>query len=479
MPEVIEYAGQFQIEKAEIHSSEGKMVGIEPNILKLDLYEDIDSPWIRGECTLHNQASFSTITPLIGQEYFKLVLKTPTLPNKQESIIDYDATPFHIYSMGKTNFGTGSEAVTFQFVSGEAIKNGRILVSEKLEGSCTQIVYDMLDKVDCFKAKWIESSSENRKIIAPNISPFAVVTMMTKQAVTGSPSSTPNFLFWENFRGYHFRSLDSCFLEPRAWNYNVKPDGATQYADTRARVMDDLQTILSYNMGYNDQIMDQMSGMLCSDLIVHDITSKIFTEHRFNYFQQQSSDYTTVDQPMSFPLYNKTPVNEQGVRIADSKSKLMLMPDTILPSDHTFARKDSQHYTKSGKPSFGPFSPEKWAQRRTSHMAQMDSAISLNMRVHGNTTISCGDMVNVSIPHQAQVKEKNASSEDKYHSGSYLIRRIKHTFTVGSYYHEMNMSLYKNALEEELLEVEDAYEPIPDNGGVTYNVDPAEYNSGW
>ena len=111
MPEVIEYAGQFQIEKAEIHSSEGKMVGIEPNILKLDLYEDIDSPWIRGECTLHNQASFSTITPLIGQEYFKLVLKTPTLPNKQESIIDYDATPFHIYSMGKTNFGTGSEAL--------------------------------------------------------------------------------------------------------------------------------------------------------------------------------------------------------------------------------------------------------------------------------------------------------------------------------------------------------------------------------
>jgi hypothetical protein len=478
MPEQIQYAGQFQIELAEILSSSGKSVGIEPNLMSITLYEDIDRPWIEGECLLHNQAALSSITPLMGQEYFRLILKTPTLPGKIESTIDYSENVFFVYNVGKLNVGTGTETVTFSFISGEAIKNRRVLISEKLEGSCDAIVNQMLDRVGCLKERWIEPSSGNKKIIAPNITPFEVISKMEKQAITNEPISSPNFLFWESFRGYHFRSLDSCFSRTPSWFYNVKPDsGSWTPADGTESIMENLETILTYGMSNNNQMEDQMAGMLNSNLIVHDITKKSYTKHGYNYFNEFPQTNTTVNQPASFPVYSRTPVVEEGGGIADIGSTPMLMPNATLPFGA--AGRDSQHLSKNGLSSYEPYSPQKWSQRRQSHMHQMYGTLGLNMMVHGNTVISCGDMVEVNIPHHAELKATDGPKLDRINSGRYFIRRIEHTFTLASYTHEMNMTLYKNGLTKELEEVEDAYEPTPDNVGNIYNRFYDESNSGW
>ncbi len=469
MPEKIEYAGQFQVELAEILSSEGKSVGIEPNLMSITLYEDVDRPWIEGECLLHDQAAISSITPLIGQEYFRLILKTPTLPGKIESTIDYSENVFHIYSVGKVNFGTGSESVTFNFISGEAIRNRRVLISEALNGSCDAIVSLMLDRVDSLKERWIEPSSGNKKIIAPNITPFEVITRMTKQAITKEPISSPNFLFWESFRGYHFRSLDSCFRRGSSWSYNVKPEAASRSSTSGVEnIMENLETVITYNMSNNNQMEDQMAGMLNSNLIVHDITKKSYTTHGYNYLNEYPQAYSTANQDASYPVYSRTPVNEGGNRISDISSTPMLMPNATLPFGSRAGR-DSQHLTGSGLASYEPYSPQKWSQRRKSHMHQMYDSFGLNMMAHGNTVVSCGDMVDVEIPHHAEVKEDDGSHVDRINSGRYFIRRIKHTFTIASFTHEMNMTLYKNGLTKELCEVEGAYEPTPDNKGNIYN----------
>ena len=248
-----------------------------------------------------------------------------------------------------------------------------------------------------------------------------------------------------------------------------------KYCYVTARYLPDVFNL--YNMSNNNQMEDQMAGMLNSNLIVHDITKKSYTKHNYNYLNEYPQAYTTEDLPASYPVYSRTPVNEEGTRVSDISSTPMLMPNATLPFGA--AGRDSQHLSENGLSSYEPYSPQKWSQRRQSHMHQMYGTLGLNMMAHGNTVISCGDMVDVGLPHHAEIKATDGPKLDRINSGRYFIRRIKHTFTIASFTHEMNMTLYKNGLTKELAEVDDAYEPTPDNMGNIYNRFYDESNSGW
>ena len=85
------------------------------------------------------------------------------MPNKPEETINYSENVLHIVSMNKLHIGTGTESIRIKFVSGELVRNQRIRVSQKLEGSCSSIVDQMLDKLECSLDRLIESSSGNKK----------------------------------------------------------------------------------------------------------------------------------------------------------------------------------------------------------------------------------------------------------------------------------------------------------------------------
>ena len=464
MPEKLEWAGQFQIDKAEIFTSGGTKIPIDKNIIKITIYENMERAMITGECSFHDQASFSTIGPMTGQEFFKLIIKTPKLPNEKESTIDFSENVLHIYSLHKLNIGTSSEVVQFKFISGEYIKNNRLRISEKLEGSPDSIVHDMLGRVECRKDKYIESSADNKKILAPNIRPFNVIRMLVRQA-RSSRDVAPNFSFWESLKGYHFRSLDSCYLSPRIWHYVTKPKGSEAQSGGRRNLISELQTIDSYNMNWNNLVEDTRNGILASELLVHDITKKSYSTHLYNYLNSHQSE-RKVDG--GYPIYSESPISEEGKqRISDIQGRIMLKPNATLPFGIRAGR-DSQHLSKNGLSIYEPYAPEKWLQRRASQLNQFKKGLALTIMVPGNTVVSCGDMIKVTLPHQAEVKEVNAPKWDKFFSGSFLIKNIKHEFVLATFEHTMKMALYKDTVSQELPKNTESYEPQPDKTGELY-----------
>jgi hypothetical protein len=474
MPEQIDYAGQFQYELAEIITSNGNKIPIIDNIMKMTIYEDMYRGWITGECLIHNQGAMSTVGPIIGQEYFRLKIKTPTMPNKPEETINYSENVLHIVSMNKLHIGTGTESIRFKFVSGEIIRNERLRVSQKLEGSCSSIVDQMLDKLGCSLDRLIESSAGNKKILAPNCTPFQVINMMKRQAIT-SHASAPNYMFWESFRGINFRSLDSIYNQPTSWDYHTAPSGSSTIGGLR-NIMFDLGTIETYSMNFNDSLMDNHTGLFGSKLLVHDITKKSYSTHTYNYFDNFESE-AKLDK--GFPVYSDSRVNESGSRISDFPGKVMLAPNATLPFGDR-AGKDSQHYTKNGLAVFDPYSPEKWLPRRTSQMEQIERCLSLDLTVPGNTVVSVGNLIGVSLPHNAVVKEVSPPKSDKFFRGSFLVKAIRHEFITDSVLrHTMHISAIKDSLDEELLSSDEAYEPSPDKNGrrITdfYNTGPEDY----
>ena len=463
MAEKLEWAGQFQIEKANILTSAGTILPIEKNIISITIYEDMERPMITGECSFHDQASITTIGPLTGQEFFQLKLKTPKLPDGKDSTIDFSENVLHIYAVHKLNVGKGSEMVQFKFISGEYIKNNRLRISQKLEGSPDSIVKDMLGRVECRKDRYIETASDNKKILAPNIRPFSVIRMMARQARTARDNA-PNFSFWESLKGYHFRSLDSCYLSGRRWHYVTKHPGYEAQRRGRRDLIAELQTIDTYSMNWNNLVDDTKNGILASELLVHDITKKSYSTHIYNYFNNHEFE-RKIDG--GYPIYSQSPVNETEKRISDVQGKIMLKPNSTLPFGIRAGR-DSQHHTKNGLSIYEPYSPEKWLQRRSSQLTQLNKGLALTISVPGNTVVSCGDMIKVTLPHQAVVKESDAPKSDKVFSGSFLVKKIKHEFVVATFHHAMKMALYKDTISEELPVTTESYEPQPDKEGELY-----------
>ena len=58
----------------------------------------------------------------------------------------------------------------------------------------------------------LEKTTGVKRFVAPNIRPFDVVVLATKQAIAQT-GGEPTFLFYETFSGFHFRSLASLYNE--------------------------------------------------------------------------------------------------------------------------------------------------------------------------------------------------------------------------------------------------------------------------
>ena len=131
MPEPgITSGGKFELDVAEIITSNGTVVPIIPNLLSITIYEDIELGAITGDLILHNSFSFSNIGPVIGQEYFRLKIKTSSITHK-EDIIDFTENVFHIYRVGsRIHSGKSTENLNLYFTTSEFMKNNRTRLSK-------------------------------------------------------------------------------------------------------------------------------------------------------------------------------------------------------------------------------------------------------------------------------------------------------------------------------------------------------------
>ena len=78
--------GQFNLERAELITSEGTFVDLSKSIMELTIVEGIDKKSISGYIALVDNVSLATLGPIIGQEYLILKISTPTLDDSEFTI---------------------------------------------------------------------------------------------------------------------------------------------------------------------------------------------------------------------------------------------------------------------------------------------------------------------------------------------------------------------------------------------------------
>ena len=74
----MQYAGEFLVEHASIITSENVEIGIEKILVQLDLYENMERSAITGTLVISDSVAIQSSGPIIGQEYLRLKIKTPS-----------------------------------------------------------------------------------------------------------------------------------------------------------------------------------------------------------------------------------------------------------------------------------------------------------------------------------------------------------------------------------------------------------------
>jgi hypothetical protein len=288
--------------------------------------------------------------------------------------------------------------------------------------------------------------------------------MALKQSTSSlAENLSPSYMFYETFKGYHFRTLASMYAQPIAQTYTSYVPGS-QVNKGIVNIETQLGNIIDYEIIENsDSLFNFTTGVYASKLIVHNIYSKTFNEYQYNYFDHFSKErhITSYHGKKQFPIFSDVSIEKDGSRSSDFPSRTFL---TSISQGET----DTNNTTVDGTEPFAAPDPQNSIQERVSTMNQLDKGLLLNIVTHGNTSINAGDVVILDIPHVASVKTADNPKNDRFYQGVFLVKRIKHEFDFASKKHTSLMTLVKDSLAKELDGPKDLYEPKPEKNGSVF-----------
>ena len=441
----IEYAGDFEILECRLYTSEGVEIPLSGDILSLDLFEDIENSSMSGELIIKDSGNIQQVGPLIGQEYLGLHVGVPTM----HGTFDYRQDYMHVTAFVAREDVNKQQIHTVKFVSREFVKNYRTTVSQSLTGSNSGIVTDMMKGyIKTNKDLHMEPTSGIRKIVSPDISPFDVIDICKREAISTEHNSS-TFFFYENKEGYHFRSLESMYADiPSGMNYTYY---VGTLEDCGPQLEEQYNQMLHYEFAYDeDTIVGQQTGQFCSKTIVHDIYNKKYHISTYNYHEQFENEqhmnsFAGLEEN---PLFNSLDVDMDEHTISDFPTKTYLMP---VSRKYPYDNVDGSH-SLGGLPSVSTSKPEQVMGQRTSRMANIRGGKGMVISVYGNPSVSAGSMVNLNIPYVSGAVKVDDRQVDRFANGPHLVTSIRHNFNndASKPTYKMHLTCVKDCMEEEL-----------------------------
>ena len=213
---------KFKFKKCELLPNEGSSLDENYNIIGggpvVDYYESIDSPTISMNLTFIDVDQVISRKGISGGEYIDLTVEVDgyddfKLTQKKHNLM--------LNSVRNVITETNKQVATLEFVSVESIINETARVNKKFAGNVSQTVFELLigDKKGIQTTKNLDKhDATNSYSFVGNLKrPFDTVQWLCPK----SQSSTKNFgfLFYENFDGYHFKSIEKLLEQEPSFTY--------------------------------------------------------------------------------------------------------------------------------------------------------------------------------------------------------------------------------------------------------------------
>ena len=129
--------GDFLVDGVMIVGSSGARVNVTAQIRELNIYQNINSPFMSGNLLLADSQGIAELLPLLGQERLLFSLRTP----EHEGKIDFNNYHAIIYNVEKRFHTTEREqSFLLNWTTIDHYKNIRTKISESFKGNISEIV---------------------------------------------------------------------------------------------------------------------------------------------------------------------------------------------------------------------------------------------------------------------------------------------------------------------------------------------------
>jgi len=499
----VQFAGEFQLERCELISSSGVKSDITNIIVEINLFEDIFKSTMTGSVIFADTNNLVDNMPIIGQEFLAFKIFTPGLA-RSDLDFDYTENVFCVYEIGNRQSSTSSEIVELKLCSPELLRNERTRVSKSFEDTVSATVLSLLTDPKYINTKkdiFIEPSLGVRVIVSPNFHPFSLIKNLSQEAIAYNNNS-PHFLFFENTRGFHFRSLQSLYADGVSGQYHYGDKGFEDRYEadgSSGTIAQGFKRILELQTPQkNNALQDINGGMLGSTLIMHDIYNKKYTKSTFSYFNNHN-DFERLegDAQMYAPTkYNYVAIDDQNNTVGsftdarihvhptsttenDNDAQYMFSnPETVenLVSqgvDRSLAKaaieqRQQERGQEQTNPNYASNKADKWLLQRQQRIHELNTGMVVNMTINGNTAVAVGQIIDLSIPVSGTDHENVGKS--KQQSGRYLISKLRHTFSNTTKTHLISLQATKDSNPIELESKASGQEPKKSGSPRVYQV---------
>ena len=76
--EAVQKAGDFDLDGALIVGSSGQRVNVLQQIIEINIYQNIETPYMSGSIMISDSAGVAELLPFLGQERLLFTLRTPS-----------------------------------------------------------------------------------------------------------------------------------------------------------------------------------------------------------------------------------------------------------------------------------------------------------------------------------------------------------------------------------------------------------------
>ena len=483
------YPGDFRAGEIILYSYGGSQLEISGMTAVVNVYQDLDSAFLSGNLMFIDSVGAVNKLPIIGNEFLEFKFRTP-IDAKGDEEMDATNHRFQVYEKRSVRSTQNTQAVALFFTSIESIRNERLRVSKSLSGSYGEMV-DKIFKTDktllnSKKDVFIDPTKGVYKYTFPNCRPAEAVRHMTYMSEPIN-FKTPDYMFYENNRGFHFRCLESLYRESGDNTRNrpfvafidllsaFNPNFGTPDVESESPITKPYS--FSFNDSYNT-LKNTRRGMFGSVTYAHDLIDKKFIKSRTsytNYYEQAlhidaptgagtvyqgimppgpaefDDDYTVDDK--SYGSTNKHQIN----RLHASKLTKASSADNRKYMDDYFARvfvvpatKANHVFNSEGT----ELDPRMTAKQNLSEATR--DYFSMDIDVPGNFTYNIGDLVWCEVPsyNAADMTTDNKVMRedviDPFLTGRYLIKSLHHQIDMIDQKHTTAMTVVRNVFATDL-----------------------------
>lgn len=442
--DTLQHPGEFHLTGPNIIGSSGEQIDISDLVLELNIYQDMDKPFMSGNILMNDAKGLYEYLPLIGQERLIFKLTTPSA-SSSVSFEEYHAVIYNVEKRFNTN--DRSQAYLLNWTTLDNYRNFRTKVSKSYKGNISQIIVQLLtEELKSSKPMYIDLTKNPRKYVVPNLSPYAACSFLREEAISAEHQS-PHFVFFENSIGYHFRSIDSLLGSQGSLSVAHKKTYKSQPPDDPKDLGDSLGTILAFQVeDSTNTFSNGRGGMFASTLLYHDMFNKTLQKFEYDYIRDcyKKRNQLNQDSGKYGPFISESEVDGDKIITDFPESKLFLHPTSGKELyNEGVSTNSATPYTNNNA--------EDWLQESLSREMEREY-FTLKIETYGDTSIMVGDIVDIMIPSNRGVLSTSGGKEamDAILSGRYLVTQLHHQVSPQEQQHKMTFNVMKDSVSSAL-----------------------------